>query len=73
MTFKHWYHLWNDDYKFQYFFNHRNLAFITFINVYYVLTINISQRGIFLSNTLILILKEDESSKFQTVTQSLKY
>lgn len=73
MTFKHWHNLWSDDCKFQYFFNHRNLAFTTFINVFYVLTINISQKEIFHSNILILILKEDDGSKFQTVAQSFNY
>jgi len=67
LTFKHQHHLWNVDCKFQYLLDHRNLAFITFITVYYILTINISQRRIFHWNMLILILKEDECSKFQTV------
>lgn len=67
LTFKHQHYLWNDDCDFQYLFDHMNLAFITFITVYYILTINISQSGIFHSKIFILILKEDEYTQFQKV------
>lgn len=31
LTFKHQHHLWNYGWKFQYIFDHRNLAFVTFM------------------------------------------